>query len=63
MSQPDNKKGQRPNRYIGLGLVFGAAIGAALDNVAVGIGLGLAIGAFIDFQNRNRGDDSGDEDS
>ena len=31
----------------GLGLVFGVAIGAALDEIGTGVALGLAIGAAI----------------
>ena len=31
--------------YGGLGLVFGAAIGAAVDEIGTGVALGLAIGA------------------
>lgn len=30
---------------VGLGIVFGAAIGAALDEIGTGVALGLAIGA------------------
>ena len=33
--------------YAGLGLVFGVAIGAALDEIGTGVALGLAIGAGI----------------
>ena len=33
--------------YVGLGIVFGAAIGAALDEIGTGVALGLAIGAGI----------------
>ena len=33
--------------YAGLGLVFGTAIGAALDEIGAGVALGLAIGAGI----------------
>lgn len=32
---------------IGLGIVFGAAMGAALDEIGTGVALGLAIGAAI----------------
>ena len=33
--------------YSGLGIVFGVAIGAALDSIGIGVALGLAIGAGI----------------
>lgn len=33
--------------YVGLGIVFGAAIGAALDEIGTGVALGVAIGAAI----------------
>lgn len=32
-------------RHAGLGLVFGVAIGAAVDETGTGVALGLAIGA------------------
>ena len=34
-------------RYAGLGLVFGVAIGAAVDETGTGVALGLAIGAGL----------------
>lgn len=58
MKQPHEEKDRRPNKFIGIGLVFGAAIGAALSNVALGIGIGLIIGALIDLNNKRGGDDS-----
>ena len=33
--------------YVGLGIVFGAAIGAALDEIGVGVALGVALGGAI----------------
>ncbi len=33
--------------YAGLGIVFGVAIGAALNEIGTGVALGLAIGAGI----------------
>ena len=32
---------------VGMGLVLGAGIGVAMDNLAVGIGIGLVIGAAV----------------
>lgn len=60
MKDSQDGKDRRPNKYIGLGLIFGAAIGTALGNVALGVGVGLLIGALLDYQNRKRGDDSDD---
>lgn len=34
-------------RNIGIGLIFGTAIGAALGNVGLGIALGLVFGAAL----------------
>lgn len=33
--------------YAGIGIVFGAAIGWALDAIGTGVGIGLVIGAGI----------------
>jgi F0F1-type ATP synthase membrane subunit c/vacuolar-type H+-ATPase subunit K len=39
--------------YIGIGLCFGVAFGAAFDNIGLGICLGLVFGAAISMQKRN----------
>ena len=39
--------------YIGIGLCFGLAFGAAFDNIGLGICLGLVFGAAISMQKRN----------
>tara|TARA_Y100000385_G_C13073710_1_gene630339 strand:- start:157 stop:357 length:201 start_codon:yes stop_codon:yes gene_type:complete len=36
-----------PEYYIGLGLCFGVAFGAALDNIGLGISIGLVIGVAL----------------
>jgi hypothetical protein len=36
-----------PEYYIGLGLCFGVAFGAALDNIGLGISIGLIIGVAV----------------
>ena len=44
--------------FAGLGLVFGVAIGAALDEIGTGVALGLAIGAAIGtWLKKNKGKD------
>ncbi len=42
---------------IALGLVIGAAIGLAMDNVALGIGPGIAIGIALSLVGRRNGPD------
>ncbi len=37
-------------QYVAIGLILGAAVGTALDNIAMGAALGLLIGAVIDLQ-------------
>ena len=47
-TKPSNKKNfKRPANMIGAGLVIGAGVGVALDNIAVGIVVGIAIGAAL----------------
>ena len=36
-----------PEYYIGLGICFGVAFGAALDNIGLGISIGLVIGVAL----------------
>jgi len=57
MTNPDDRKNQRPIKYIGLGLIIGTAIGAALENVALGVGVGLLVGAHLDHQQKRGGGD------
>lgn len=45
--------------FAGLGLVFGVAIGAALDEIGTGVALGLAIGAGIGAWSRMKKDTDG----
>jgi hypothetical protein len=54
----ERKPNQRSGYYIGIGLVLGAGIGAALDNVGMGVALGVAIGAALDTLPKNDDDDS-----
>ena len=53
-------KGNDPiAHFAGLGLVFGVAIGAALDEIGTGVALGLAIGAGIGAWPRKKKDTDG----
>lgn len=45
--------------FAGLGLVFGVAIGAALDEIGTGVALGLAIGAGIGAWQEKKKDTDG----
>lgn len=45
--------------FAGLGLVFGVAIGAALDEIGTGVALGLAIGAGIGAWSKKKQDTDG----
>jgi len=53
-----NKPNLRPGYYVGIGLIMGAGIGAALDNVGVGVALGIILGAALDMIARKDDDDS-----
>ena len=55
------KKFDPLSQYIGIGLVLGVAIGAAMDNVGLGIALGIAIGAALGTQAQKK-QDKGDPD-
>ena len=44
-----------PGLAVGLGLVIGIAIGAAMDNVGVGVALGLVFGAAIGVARSRQG--------
>ena len=39
--------------FIGIGLCFGAAFGAAFDNIGLGISLGLVFGVAMQKRNSN----------
>ena len=41
------RKEKLPDYYIGIGLCFGIAFGAAFDNIGLGICLGLVFGAAM----------------
>ncbi len=44
---------------IGLGIVIGVGIGAALNNVGIGVALGVALGAAIEmFASRKQDNDN-----
>ncbi len=45
--------------FAGLGLVFGVAIGAALEQIGTGVALGLAIGAGMGAWQRRKKDTDG----
>jgi len=47
---------KRPASWIGIGLVIGAGIGAALNDIPLGIGLGMLIGAIISLQQKRKQD-------
>lgn len=53
-----NKANDPIAHFVGLGLVFGVAMGAALDEIGTGVALGLAIGAAIGtWQKKKKGKD------
>ena len=41
--------------WIGIGLVIGAGVGVAFDNIALGISIGILIGAAISLQQSRAG--------
>lgn len=47
---------KRPASWIGIGLVIGAGVGAALNDIPLGIGLGILIGAIISLQQKRKQD-------
>jgi hypothetical protein len=47
---------KRPASWIGFGLVIGAGVGAALNDIPLGIGLGMMIGALIGMQQKRKQD-------
>ena len=50
------KKLNKSLPHVGIGLVIGTAIGAAMDNVGLGIALGLVFGAAIGETARKKDD-------
>jgi len=51
--EKEKKSKIKSEYYIGIGLCFGVAFGAAFDNIGLGICLGLVFGAAISMQKRN----------
>jgi len=47
---------KRPASWIGIGLVIGAGVGAALNDIPLGLGLGMLIGALISMQQKRKQD-------
>ena len=45
---------------VGLGIVIGAGIGAALNNFGVGIGVGIVLGAAMDMYAGRKHDSDSD---
>ena len=47
----DNNESSKKNKkppYVAIGLIFGVAFGASIDNLGLGLALGIAIGAGMD---------------
>jgi len=49
----EEKSKKEPDYYIGVGLCFGVAFGAAFDNIGLGICLGLVFGVAMQKRNSN----------
>ncbi len=49
----EKKSKKSSDYYIGIGLCFGVAFGAAFDNIGLGICLGLVFGAAMQKRNSN----------
>jgi len=49
----EEKPKKEPDYYIGVGLCFGVAFGAAFDNIGLGICLGLVFGVAMQKRNSN----------
>ena len=45
--QPKRKSGSTMEFWIAVGLVLGAGMGVAMDNIAAGMGAGIALGVVI----------------
>ena len=50
----EEKKSEKESNYIGIGLCFGVAFGAAFDNIGLGICLGLVFGVAMQNRNSNK---------
>lgn len=51
------KNGTIRGEFVALGMAFGAAIGLALHNLALGIGIGLSLGVGLSGAMRKKSDD------
>ena len=49
----DKTRKKSSDYYIGIGLCFGVAFGAAFDNIGLGICLGLVFGTVMQKRNSN----------
>ena len=49
-------KTYQKGQWIGIGLVFGIALGAAFGNVGIGVVVGLIIGAVVELSMKNKED-------
>ena len=52
---------RRPANMLGAGLIIGAGVGAALDNIGLGIGVGLAIGAALSKKQKQKNESHDDQ--
>lgn len=50
----EKKSKKSSDYYIGVGLCFGVAFGAAFDNIGLGICLGLVFGVAMQKRNSNK---------
>jgi len=50
----EKKSKKSSDYYIGIGLCFGVAFGAAFDNMGLGICLGLVFGVAMQKRNSNK---------
>ena len=51
--EKEKKSKIKSEYYIGIGLCFGVAFGAAFDNIGLGICLGLVFGVAMQKRNSN----------
>lgn len=59
----ENEKDKNPRlaRCLATGILFGVAVGAGMDNIAVGIALGLALGVIYHRLTPRPDKEEGDE--
>ena len=50
----EKKSNKSSDHYIGIGLCFGVAFGAAFNNIGLGICLGLVFGVAMQKRNSNK---------